>query len=100
MTRTNRFPLLLVLVAVFAWAGVSCRQFGPVPGSMLPPPRVQLGAMPEPAPQPPERPGGRSLQLTSWSSGGVAWRQAPPLRAAPLGLGAFLADVESRLPPE
>ena len=30
----------------------------------------------------------------------VDWSKAPPLRAAPAGVGAFLADVESRLPPE
>jgi hypothetical protein len=30
----------------------------------------------------------------------VAWNQAPALRAAPSGVGPFLADVESRLPPE
>jgi hypothetical protein len=30
----------------------------------------------------------------------VAWRTALPLRVAPSGVGAFLADVESRLPPE
>jgi hypothetical protein len=29
----------------------------------------------------------------------VAWRTASPLRAAPSGVGPFLADVESRLPP-
>jgi hypothetical protein len=49
-------------------------------GTINPHPQTKLG---------PSMPGGK-----------VAWRTAPPLRAAPTGVGAFLADVESRLPPQ
>jgi hypothetical protein len=87
MPRTNRLPVALALLA---WAGASCHQFGPLaePAPLAPPPV-------------PPAPVARAVEPASSLPGGrVAWTAAAPLRAAPAGVSAFLADVESHLPPE
>jgi hypothetical protein len=95
MTGTNRLPL--VLAALLAWATTACQQIGPMPAALAS--RGQLDDVPavvadtvNPAPLP------RSASLLPGDR--VVWSNAPPLRVAPSGVGAFLADVESRLPPE
>jgi hypothetical protein len=121
MARTNRLPLLIA--AVLAGAGASCRQLGPTPSrgfadsapatrpaaeSESPAPAVRAAVdLPGPAPRP-------EAELVSLAAmvnlqplpapaaplpgERVAWREARRWRAVPPGLTPFLADVESRLP--
>jgi hypothetical protein len=106
MTGTNRPPIALVLTALLAWAGASCQQVGPAPAPVaLLAPRPQ--PLPRPAPAPPvalvalaSSPPPLPEAAASMPGGRVAWTAVPPLRGAPSGVGAFLADVESHLPPE
>src|SRR5262245_8932824 len=89
--------LFLVLVCPLA-----CTQAGCVPLLPLPAPPPQI-APPEHAPPPaadPPQPPPQPTPSAGLPGSNVAWRPAPPLRRAPAGLGPFLTDVESRLPPE
>jgi hypothetical protein len=96
MAGTTRLPL--VLAALLGWAATSCQQIGPAPAALA----VLRGQLDdEPASvadtiDPPlvHSPG------SSMPGDRVVWSKAPALRAAPAGVGAFLAGVESRLPPE
>jgi hypothetical protein len=112
MPGTNRLPL--VFAALLALAGASCSQIGPLampeetdaglrtwtkPASTALSPTMHTEETPAQAiltsnPAIPPA-AGRSLPGDR-----VAWMKAPPFRAAPVGVGTFLADVESRLPPE
>lgn len=118
---TGVYRLALGLTALLAWTGTACRQVGPlasapvaprpitraVPASVVPPPRRTVDIPPAPPAAPTasaasaaitpavHRPPGRALPGDQ-----VAWREAPALRPPPVGVGAFLADVESRLPPQ
>jgi hypothetical protein len=113
MARTNRY--LLVAAALLSCGVASCRQLGP---TALPPPSDP--EPPTPAvraavdlPGPPSRPEAGPVSLAavinlqplpapaaSLPGDRVAWKEARRWRAAPPGVGPFLADVESRLPPE
>jgi hypothetical protein len=106
--------LPLVFAAVLSWAGVSCCQMGPMPLPAVPAaridPPVALASLDRAPRQQPEavlasasvtvNPQVPPMPDSSKPGGKVAWRTAPPLRAAPSGVGTFLADVESRLPPQ
>lgn len=115
MARTSRLPLLLI--AGLALLVASCQQVGPATSLPPPAPRPQVRGVPastlptprwddEPAPAPrpaaqPPRPVIQPAAVTGVRPGDrVVWRQAPRLRPAPRGVTPFLADVESRLPPE
>jgi hypothetical protein len=97
MIRTTRRPVVGFLAGLLGCAVASCIPAGPtttfmtyVPEQQPQPPRPAPSlSIPQPAPAAdPSGPGGR-----------VLWTDAPALRPAPR-TSAFLADVESRLPPE
>ena len=83
MARRNR----LVVLGLAALAGLAHAQLRTTLPPVLP---LPLAAVPAPRSQPSDSAPGSK----------VAWRDAPPLRGVPAGLGPFLADVESRLPRE
>jgi hypothetical protein len=107
MKRPNRLPYALFLAAAAGVCVVSCQQVGPVPGFVLPSPGPEFP--PEPAagsetagsepPLAPVRTASLPANEGDGPGGAVAWAAAPALRPAPAGVGPFLADVESRLPP-
>jgi hypothetical protein len=101
MTRTSRLSRAIPLLALFACAVASCHQISP---DLAP---VDLDAATTPvarASRPlstPEREDALPANPPSALAGGrVVWTAFAPLRAAPAGVGTFLADVEAHLPPD
>ena len=112
MARLKRLPL--VLTALVALAAASCGQLGPLAVPPEPGPGLETTTAPDtlvsarrlvPEDSLAPRPGAVTtpqppVAAASMPGDKVSWYLAPARRTPPAGVGAFLADVESRLPPE
>lgn len=109
MAATFRLPL--VLTVLVAWAGASCHPVGS-PTELMGPSfgfsSQSMSSSPSHLPEQIVRATAATsdfvqeapVLVESKPGSRVIWKEAPPLRAAPPGVGTFLADIESHLPPE